>query len=213
MGRVDLTGQRFGRLIALSSAEKSARGRTRWHCQCDCGVKVVIPTFHLRGGNTLSCGCFREELRSTYKRTHGASRTRPYGIWSDMIKRCTNPNHKFWSRYGGRGIRICDAWLRYENFIADMGEPPPKYSIERKNNDGNYEPGNCIWVDQKTQRRNRSDSKFIVLRGKRMPVIEACERLGIPYRKVNSRACSSKISYPEAFYREIRRQWPMGASD
>jgi hypothetical protein len=136
--------------------------------------------------------------------THGASigriRPRSYRTWDAMRDRCLNPRSKKWPRYGGRGITICERWHDYPSFLADMGEPPLGMTIERKNNDGNYEPENCIWADAKTQRSNRGDSKHITICGKRLGFYEACEVFGISYETLRRYSRVARVSYTEMFY-------------
>lgn len=139
---------------------------------CDCG-KTGKPCINLLiKGHTLSCGCFRIHALTT----HGHSTalipgkiTRTLRAYRHMIARCSNPNYKNFHRWGGRGIKVCDRWLEsFQNFLDDMGECPPKLTIERINNDGNYEPGNCKWVTQAQQMRNTSRTHFVIYKGQKI---------------------------------------------
>jgi hypothetical protein len=145
----DLTGQRFGSLVVMECA--GVRGNAQWLCKCDCGNEAIVNGNRLTGGNTTSCGCYRVNITTK----HGMHRSGTYTSWCKMLTRCTNPNDVAYARYGGRGIAVCERWLRFENFLADMGERPPGTTIDRKENDGNYEPSNCRWADRATQNRNR----------------------------------------------------------
>jgi len=149
---VDLTGKRFGRwaVIALHP-ERSRGGQAMWACRCRCGTWRVVPGYNLRSGASRSCGCYRRE-RST---THGLSDTRAYACWHNMLQRCFNPKHPSYSDYGGRGVGVHADWLSFENFFADMGDPPNGLSIERFNNDAGYQPNNCGWATPSMQVLNR----------------------------------------------------------
>lgn len=159
-------GDRFGRWTALEATESRTypSGATmRFHeCRCDCGTVQFVGSYKLRTGHSRSCGCLQAEVtvqrnfRHGYSfRSHGNNRTRVYRVWRNMISRCTNPNVPNFSDYGGRGITVCERWLKFENFLEDMGEPPPELTIERLDNNGNYCKSNCAWKTRLDQARNR----------------------------------------------------------
>lgn len=165
MKRLNLTGQRFERLVVIGGNGSKGR-KTLWSCRCDCGREIIAATSNLRSGNTESCGCFHREKaaeRGRNSRTHGhwingqASPT--YRSWLAMHGRCKHPSTNGFEYYGGRGIKVCDRWTDFENFLADMGERPLEHSLDRIDSDGNYEPGNCRWATPIQQRHNRGDSK------------------------------------------------------
>lgn len=153
----DLTGQRFGRLVVLEEGERTKSGQVIWYCMCDCGNERRIPVSSLTSGRTKSCGCRRKDVKAQEVTTHGFSKGNPtYRSWAHMLARCHNPNNKYYHNYGGRGIKVCDRWrYSFENFLADMGERPNGKTIDRKDNDGGYEPGNCRWADWQSQMSNR----------------------------------------------------------
>lgn len=160
MGKInDLTGQVFGRLTVIEKC--STRGNTQYLCQCECGTERVVRLCSLISGCTKSCGCLAREMVSERNTTHGMYGTPTYNSWNGMKDRCLNPNSNGYKDYGGRGITICDRWLEsFENFYSDMGEKPKGLSIERIDNDGNYEPLNCMWATQEQQIQNRKITKL-----------------------------------------------------
>lgn len=165
----DLQGRRFGRLVALDLIRaKRPCGDTyiKWRCRCDCGKIVVVDAASLcrRKRATFSCGCFMHETNrvSRLKNGHGHTagyfsnrRSPTYSSWRAMMTRCSNKNQKTWSNYGGRGIRVCKRWRKFENFLTDMGERPPDKTIDRINKNGNYTPSNCKWSTRSEQMFNR----------------------------------------------------------
>lgn len=158
MAHQDLTGTRFGKLVVTALApERTPSGRYKWLVRCDCGAEKSVQAMSLKNGDTASCGCTHREQLGNRKRKHGLSETSEYRSWCAMINRCTNPRGEDFDRYGGRGIKVCERWRDFRNFIADMGmKPAPGFSIEREDNDGDYEPSNCRWATQSEQVRNTS---------------------------------------------------------
>lgn len=158
-------GRRFGRLTVLGENGRSPCRSRMYLCRCDCGKETAVRANALRSGNTKSCGCWaRDRARfalALYRTKHGCAgggrKTSEYNAWCCLRERCARPNHPFWKHYGGRGITVCDRWLHsFENFLADVGpRPGPGYSIDRINNDGNYEPGNVRWATRTQQANNQ----------------------------------------------------------
>ncbi|HCE08726.1 MAG TPA: hypothetical protein DEQ40_09035 [Oxalobacteraceae bacterium] len=158
MRAIDITGQQFGRLLAIHAVPVTPGESMKWHCTRTCGGSTVVRSKHLRNGMTASCGCLRRETTAAKNETHGLARKVPeYGVWCGMKSRCTATGRKDFSRYGGRGISVCARWRdSFPNFLADMGpRPSSKHSIEREDNDGDYEPGNCYWATPSQQAFNR----------------------------------------------------------
>lgn len=153
------TGTEFGRLTVL---EKAAVGVNRWVCRCSCGNEVTLCANKLLSGNNKSCGCLKRSVLGDASRLHGKANSRitgyasrTYGIWQAMRGRCLNPNNVRWAAYGGRGIKICKRWNKFENFLADMGEAPLGLTLDRINVDGDYKPSNCRWATWLEQARNK----------------------------------------------------------
>lgn len=147
-------GKRFNRLTVLGR-DYATKGRVKWICVCDCGSEYSAAACDIKRGHTQSCGCANQESRVVNNTRHGYNRTATYVVWSNMHARCSNPNRKEYKNYGGRGISVCERWNEFQNFLDDMGEKPPRLSIDRINNDGNYEPTNCRWATASQQRQNQ----------------------------------------------------------
>ena len=159
--RIDLTGAVYGAWTVLSYFGCNKNRQPSWNCRCSCGVERVVVGQTLRNGLTNSCGCELASRVSTAKIKHGQSRrhgqkeTRTYSIWCAMHGRCNGTTDLGRKYYVARGIKVCDRWSNFENFLADMGEAPDGLSIDRfPDNDGNYEPGNCRWATRKQQMEN-----------------------------------------------------------
>lgn len=184
---VNRTGNRYGRLVVTCRASNSRAGATRWHCVCDCGGETIVSAGHLEKGQ-MSCGCFRGS-RGTHYETTSRGRSREYTTWSGMKVRCYNPNADMYPLYGGRGIKVCDRWLNsFETFLADMGRrPSPKHSIDRINNDGDCEPGNCRWSTYKEQRRNSRGLRWLTWNERTMCMTDWANEYKMPLGRLQSR--------------------------
>src|SRR5882724_894990 len=157
-----LPGTRFTRFIVIQFHNR-IRGTAQYLCKCDCGNERLIWQHNLTSGASRSCGCLRDSISAVQSITHGHSIngqiSKEYMSWSRAKARCLNENSERFKDYGGRGIRMCERWLiSFENFLLDMGPCPEGFSIERLNNDGNYEPGNCCWADRITQGNNKRNN-------------------------------------------------------
>ena len=160
MNFLDLTGMKFDRLTARWPAGRQGKRHPSimWLASCDCGRLTVVGGSRLRSGNTKSCGCRNSEVAEARVLIHGHGRhddlSPEYRTWKAMRQRCMNPRAKNYRHYGGRGITVCERWNTFTNFLADMGPKPKGRSIDRINNDGNYEPSNCRWATPKEQAKN-----------------------------------------------------------
>lgn len=154
---MDLTGQTYGMLTVLAKAITPPSKGVRWECLCQCGEKAEVAANHLRSGATTSCGCFRVAVKTT----HGKRGSSTYTAWGNMIARCTNPNSPSYPDYGGRGLKVQDSWLIFENFYADMGDKPKGLTLEREDNERGYFKDNCKWAttaEQALNKRVRADN-------------------------------------------------------
>ncbi len=175
----NLRDKKFGRLVAVSWFRiQVAKGtRIMWRCRCRCGRRVTVEAQTLRDGRQISCGCYNQEKRTR----HGMYKRREYQIWADMIARCQNSRHRSFKNYGGRGVSICTRWIRsFAAFFADMGpRPSPEHSLDRKDNDGNYEPSNCRWATRREQQSNRRGCNRVTWNGKTQTLYAWARELGM----------------------------------
>lgn len=185
--RFDLSGQQFGRLTALRPSEKND-GRKAWVCLCQCGQETEIRGANLRSGKTMSCGCLKSEnLAAGLGKRHGMYRTKTHKTWSSMIERCTQRGNPAYHRYGARGIIVCDRWMQFENFLADMGHRPEGTSLDRIDNDKGYEPGNCRWATSMQQQNNLSTNRRVQYQGREYTARELSDLTGVPYGRLRER--------------------------
>lgn len=191
MHAIDLTGQKFGRWTVVRRSTNTRQGQTRWLCLCECGSEDIVVSVVLRDGRSQSCGCLKSEKTIGRSRKHGhshAGRISPtYHSWSGMKNRCTNTSDFKYPDYGGRGIKVCDRWKDFVNFLADMGERPKGTTIDRKNVNGDYEPDNCVWSTSKVQGRNKRNVTSVTVDGITRCVPEWAEVTGIPRSVIDYR--------------------------
>lgn len=200
---VDLSGKRFGRLVAIEVVGRTftpnGTRQTMWRCKCDCGNETTVKYIALTSGNTKSCGCGEIENRMSNIRKaqlnnrvcvspdfDGCVNDHPlYATWCSMFTRCYNPKRKGHKHYGGRGIKVCERWsgeLGFEHFVQDMrGRPTPKYSIDRIDVNGDYCPENCRWATDEQQANNKTTNVYITVGNRRITAKQFCNALGLNY--------------------------------
>lgn len=187
----NLIGLKVGRLTVLElfgKRQRTARATSFhyfWKCICQCGQMTVVDGSFLghQDYSTKSCGCLISENVAVRQTTHGLTWSPEYRVWSGMLSRCRDKNNHAWDNYGGRGILVCERWWDFMNFIADMGPRPTlRHTIERRNNNGNYQPDNCYWATFLQQARNRRGLHMVTLDGQEMCISEWAERVKLPFR-------------------------------
>lgn len=197
--KADLVGQIFGRLTVVAADGRTNAKQTRWHCRCECGGEALTTTGKLRGGHTTSCGCFKREATAFRFRKDGlftgGERHPLFDTYNKMIGRCYNQNDAAYEAYGGRGITVCDRWrfgvggkTGLAIFIKEMGpRPSSRHSLDREDNDGNYDQSNCRWATKKQQARNRRSNHLVDCDGQAVALSEFCERKGLRFQIINQR--------------------------
>ncbi|WP_230280280.1 hypothetical protein [Croceicoccus sp. Ery15] len=221
---IDMTGKKYGRWTIICQAGNNSRGAALWSARCDCGTERTVLGADLRKSKSVSCGCYRDEKIAMVGRTHGRTRDcarqkrpRLYNIWVMMRSRCLTSSNAGYARYGGRGIIICPEWsdfATFERWALDNGYRDD-LTIDRIDNDGNYDPSNCRWADAKTQSRNRN---FV----RRMPdgrmAMDVAEENGIPVRTMRVRLSAGwplelAVSHPYGQDRKKRNRDSLGRFD
>ncbi len=201
---LDLPNKIFGRLRVKDKAGRVNNNMT-WNCVCICGREKIVATLRLTSGNVRSCGCLKLETQRTNSLTHGLSASNEYYAWSAMKKRCQKPTCKKYPYYGGRGIRLCKRWQKFAGFLADMGRrPSDAHTIERIDNDGNYEPSNCRWATMLEQQQNKKNTIFVSYGGMNMSFSNAWRTSNSCVSQSTARARLARgWNIDDAFTREI----------
>ena len=204
----DLTGLRVGKLVALSMLpELTPWKRAQWLVQCDCGKQKVVLASNLQAGKSLSCGCVGKQKNSERLTKHGGSETNLYEVWCSMLARCGRPTAKQYANYGARGIKVCDRWKDFANFAADVGEKPsPKHSLDRINNDGDYEPSNIRWATPAEQVRNTRRNILITVNGEKRLMLDVAASNGISRGTVYHRLFHYKWTPEDAATVPLRKR-------
>ncbi len=220
-------GDKYGRLTIIKEVKprifKSGNVCRRVLCKCKCGNRKEVNLYSIKSGLTKSCGCLLKEkstetmkkirhLGMEVKNGHGMSETNTYFSWKSMKSRCLYKKNVAFNRYGGRGIKICDRWLIFENFHADMGDRPEGKSLDRIDNEGNYEPGNCRWATRKEQGSNKRNNKFLEYNGKKQTIAEWTRELGFKRQRAwrgDGPARRTRLSHPVHLYRSGTSRHPV----
>lgn len=189
----DLSGKVFGKLTVLKRAGSNSFKKALWLCSCECGNDTTVVGSDMLNGHTTSCGCVK--AAGQYNVVHGHNRetgcSKAYTVWKNMLSRCRNPNIKQYKDYGGRGVSVCERWLKFENFLEDMGEPQERLQIDRIDNDGSYTKENCRWVTRSQNRRNSRGHVVVVnINGEEMLIVDAVRR----FKVVAARTAYARIN-------------------
>lgn len=208
--KLQLENRKFVRLVAVRPMGTAPGGSILWECLCDCGVTCSVSATQLATGKTRSCGCLQREAAgriASGRSTHGMAKTPEHRAWMSMRKRCLLQTGHNYHLYGGRGITVCDRWLEsFENFYADMGpRPSAQHSLDRIDNNGNYEPGNCRWATPKEQARNRRSNVYLTYNGKTQSPAEWSQELGLSL-VVLSKRISYGWSAERALTQKVRKR-------
>lgn len=186
---LDLTGQRFGRLV-VEARDLSYKKAAYWICKCDCGGSTTVQSTHLRSGATQSCGCLNSENVRKRRTSHGSSRSKLYRTWCSMKDRCYREKNKHYENYGGRGITVCQEWKEsfeaFETWAMANGYRDD-LTIERIDVNGNYEPSNCKWATNKEQQNNRRNNHFLTYDGKTQTIAQWAEETGLDWMVIYDR--------------------------
>lgn len=195
MGKfIDLTGQKFNRLTVLEYLGKTDKGKRKYKCKCDCGKEIIVFDYNLKNGHTKSCGCYKIERDKEYHTKHGQRNTRLYNVWSKIICRCYFSSESKYGNYGGRGITMCKEWREdfcnfykwalesgYKEEILPNGKN--KWTIDRIDTNGNYEPSNCRWVTIQQQQNNRNTNIYCEINGEKLTLAETARKYNVDYRR------------------------------
>lgn len=185
--RKNLRGKKFHRLIVVAALKKRQNGHVVWKCRCECGMLAFATSTNLINEKVKSCGCLKKELLTVHGHASRQVKSSTYSVWRGVIDRCTNPKQAAYQDYGGRGIKVCERWLKFENFLADMGERPEGKELDRKNNDGDYEPNNCRWVTHRSNMNNTRRNVYITHEGKTRTLSQWARKTGMNRNTLKAR--------------------------
>lgn len=192
-----MIGRKFAYLTVASFSGINKHGAKMWNCVCDCGALTKVTTGDLNSLHIKSCGCISAKATALRSKTHGMSDSKVYAVWCRIKSRCTNPKHSNYKDYGGRGITICDEWIEFDQFFADMGYKGDGFSIERKDNNKGYSKDNCVWATAKEQANNRRNTFYLELGGEKIPISVFAKNNNISRSKIYQRIRSG-MSHSDA---------------
>lgn len=183
----NLVGKKFNRWTVISFSHKKERNRYYWNCLCECGNTAKVSFSNLKYGLSKSCGCLRRETSATINCSHHLSSAPIYIVWQNMLSRCNKPNNKSYKRYGGRGIKVCERWYKFENFLEDMPGWTEGLTLDRINVNGNYEPENCRWATLEEQGNNKRNNRVITIDGVSKTLAQWSKSSGLPVTTIFNR--------------------------
>lgn len=205
---INLIGQKFGRLTVIKRTNNAKDGHARWLCKCNCGKTTIAISNDLKKGTTKSCGCLQKEISIKINTKHGHIKNKKwsttYQSWHSMKQRCYNSSTNGYHNYGGRGITVCERWLKFENFLEDMGETPEGYQIDRIDNNKGYYKENCRWVTPQEQARNRHNNHLETYNEKTQCLVLWAEEYNIPCDTLLSRLNRLNWSIKKALTTPVR---------
>lgn len=206
MVRKDISGKRYGRLVAIEPVGKNKKGLTLWRCKCDCGNEKITTVTMLNAGKTSSCGCYQHERRVINATKHGKRNTRQYTIWFHMKERCYNPKCREYRFYGARGVEMCKEWLNDFKSFYDWSLKngyQDNLTIDRIDFYGNYEPNNCRWITIQEQQCNRRNNRFFEYNGKRQTISQWAKEYGFTWEQLRDRIDKLGWSFEKAIITPI----------
>jgi len=200
--RIDEVGNVYGRLTVVSETGQDDYGNYQWNCLCSCGQTTEVKGGSLRKGDTKSCGCLQRDISRDQLKTHGMSNTQTYERWVAMRQRCINPTNESYPNYGGRGISVCDDWVdSFETFYSDMGAKPEGRSLDRVDNNGDYNKDNCRWATKTEQDNNKRTNKLLTYDERTQTLAQWCSELNlsstaVAYRLRNGWSTKDALTIP-----------------
>lgn len=211
---MDIAGKRFGKLVVIKYVGNNKHQKSQWLCKCDCGNTAIVVGTELRQGHTKSCGCIHlQQMYSKFNTKHGLCSHRIHGVWNAMKERCLNPKDKSYKNYGARGIKVCPDWVNnFKSFYDwamqngyDENAKTGKCTLDRIDNNGNYEPSNCRWVDNNTQQKNTRRNRLITYQNKTQCLTDWANELNIKFDVLKDRLGKLNWSVEKAFTTEVRK--------